>query len=62
MLNLNQQIVGSLRVALPSGQEQRASEITRTALFAARQKMEYHLAHLDELFASLQHRAFNGQL
>ena len=62
MLNLNQSIVGSLEVNVPSMQDQAAFEAFRVAVVASRDLHQAHLAKLDELFASLQHRAFRGEL
>ena len=62
MLNLNQSIVGNLEVPLASVESQLAFAGLRGHLRALREHQASHLAKLDDLFASLQHRAFRGEL
>ncbi|MGZ0211182.1 MAG: hypothetical protein ACKVI4_01750 [Actinomycetales bacterium] len=60
MLNLNQSIVGSLELNVPSMQSQVDFDEFRDALVASREYHQRHLAKLDELFVSVQHRAFRA--
>jgi type I restriction enzyme S subunit len=62
MLNLNQAIVGSLQVMLPSERAQSAFIEAEGEAESLRAAHTAHLALLDELFSSLQHRAFRGEL
>ena len=62
MLNLNQSIVGNLEVPLVSVESQLTFAGLRGHLRALREHQASHLAKLDDLFASLQHRAFRGEL
>jgi len=60
--NLNLSMIRSIAVPTASaGEQTEFSDVVRT-VEAVRAAAEAHLAHLDELFASLQHRAFTGQL
>ncbi len=62
MLNLNQSIVGDLEVTLaPMHAQLRYGEL-KERLSESRDLRLRHLAKLDELFASLQYRAFRGEL
>lgn len=60
--NLNGPAIRSLRMPRPQLEEQRQFVRNLEAIDAMESKAEAHLAALDELFASLQHRAFTGQL
>ena len=52
----------SVKISLPKLADQRRYEVKREVLLRAQKSAAAHLAYLDELFASLQHRAFTGQL
>jgi type I restriction enzyme S subunit len=60
--NLNNGIVESLTVPLPPLDLQRAFAARVTEIDALKAQHRAHLAKLDALFASLQHRAFRGEL
>ena len=62
MDGLNMSIIRSMPVRLPGLAEQRAfvSKLKKADQLMAQHLQ--HLANLDELFASLQHRAFQGEL
>jgi len=62
MANLNKTTVGDLRVAIPPLRVQEQFEETVGAATGLRSSAQAHLHHLDALFASLQHRAFAGEL
>lgn len=54
--------VESFRILLPNIDVQRQCASTIRQYWAERKRMEVDLAKLDSLFASLQHRAFRGEL
>jgi type I restriction enzyme S subunit len=60
--NINQQALGNLNIALPPLDLQRL--FTARVEEIGKMKIAYgaHVAKLDALFASLQHRAFRGEL
>ncbi|WP_423921992.1 restriction endonuclease subunit S [Frigoribacterium sp. 2-23] len=60
--NLNLSMIRSITVPDASAAERLAFARTVNRIETLRRAAEAHLAHLDELFASLQHRAFTGQL
>ncbi|WP_307803415.1 MULTISPECIES: restriction endonuclease subunit S [unclassified Frigoribacterium] len=60
--NLNLSMIRSITVPVASAAEQTDFADVVQEVEALRAAAEAHLAHLDELFASLQHRAFTGQL
>ena len=60
--NLNLSMIRSITVPVVSAAEQTEFADVVREVEALRAAAEAHLAHLDELFASLQHRAFIGQL
>jgi type I restriction enzyme S subunit len=60
--NLNKTIVGGLSVRVPAISEQRAFARSVGDFEALGRTQRAHLAILDALFASLQHRAFIGEL
>jgi type I restriction enzyme S subunit len=60
--NLNLSMIRSITVPVASAAEQAEFADVVHEVEALRAAAEAHLAHLDELFASLQHRAFTGQL
>lgn len=60
--SINQNDVRSLRIALPTLEVQREFAAKVAAIDAQRAVVERALALDDELFASLQHRAFRGEL
>jgi len=62
MLNLNQAIVGATVVGLPPMADQLRYVTRVQAVEELLSSHAAHLAKLDELFASLQHRAFRGEL
>ena len=62
MLNLNQRIVGDLFIALPSLESQKVFANSSHRLRLHREVLLAQITVLDELFASLQHRAFQGEL
>lgn len=51
-----------LPVVLPPLEVQQEFSVRASALSTAASRQQHHLAHLDALFASLQHRAFRGEL
>lgn len=60
--NLNLSMIRGIAVPTASaGEQAEFSDVVRE-VEALRAAAEAHLTHLDELFASLQHRAFTGQL
>jgi len=59
---LNFDDVRSIRIPSLAGGEQRDLVGRLEAIAVSASRAEAHLAHLDELFASLRHRAFTGQL
>ena len=62
MLNLNQKIVGDLYILLPGLDAQDAFANSSYRLRLQREVILEQISVLDELFASLQHRAFRGEL
>jgi len=62
MLNLNQRIIGRVRIGLPSVIHQKAFSDSNELISKQRVSVLLQLALLDELFASLQHRVFRGEL
>jgi type I restriction enzyme S subunit len=60
--NLFQGPIRKLQILLPPMKTQRYVADLKRAARAAMSSCESHLALLDALFASLQHRAFNGEL
>ena len=62
MMNLNQKVVGGLSIILPTLEDQRRFEQTTAAVTVQEQRGRTHLAELDALFASVQDRAFRGEL
>jgi len=62
MLNLNQAIVGGVMISAPDYPKQVRYAETRDDIDRQKLLLETHLAYLDELFDSLQNRAFVGEL
>ncbi|WP_422757601.1 restriction endonuclease subunit S [Paenarthrobacter sp. C1] len=62
MLNLNTKIVGNLDIAVPSLEMQQTFANRVAAVERLKETHRKHLAELDALFASLQNRAFKGEL
>ncbi len=62
MRGLNMGIIRTVPVRLPSMAEQRAWERRADGVASLRQVAVQELALLDELFASLQQRAFRGDV
>ena len=62
MANINAKELAAMKVPLPSADAQRRYVTKVNAAISARDVAQQHLTKLDELFASLQHRAFTGQL
>jgi type I restriction enzyme S subunit len=62
MANLNKTIVGGLPIAVPPMAMQQAFVSQLNATQAIKNLSLNSLAELDTLFASLQHRAFRGEL
>lgn len=62
MANINAQEVQKIPIPIPSAALQANYAQAARAAEAAKQTHCAHLAKLDELFASLQHRAFRGEL
>ena len=62
MLNLNSEIVGSFEFGLPPIELQREFSATLAAQVALKAGLRSHAIALDTLFASLQQRAFRGEL
>ena len=62
MLNLNSDIVGSFELGQPPIELQRKFSETLTANEELKARLRCHATALDELFASLQQRAFRGEL
>jgi type I restriction enzyme S subunit len=60
--NINQQIIKAYPLMLPPVEEQNRFVGAVTQVRKIRQAAESHLAKLDTLFASLQSRAFRGEL
>jgi type I restriction enzyme S subunit len=60
--NLNLGLVGDLDVQVPPLEKQQGFVEQATRLQKLRDHHQAHLNKLDELFASLQHRAFRGEL
>lgn len=60
--NLNMAIVRSFPIPLPPIDLQNDFRSIVEVVEKQRSRMQAHLAELDALFASLQHRAFNGEL
>lgn len=59
---VNQQLLESIRVPVPSTSSQEQIEALEAELGAVRSQLDASSAALDTLFASLQHRAFRGEL
>ncbi|MDR6686219.1 type I restriction enzyme S subunit [Arthrobacter sp. 1088] len=62
MLNLNTKIVGSLEIPVPPLELQQTFAARVAAVERLKETQRKHLIELDTLFASLQHRAFRGEL
>ncbi|WP_247882604.1 restriction endonuclease subunit S [Azospirillum sp. TSA2s] len=62
MPGLNMQIIKETRIPLPPLDLQRAFAARVAEIDKLKALHRAHLAKLDELFASLQHRAFRGEL
>ncbi|WP_420621892.1 restriction endonuclease subunit S [Candidatus Poriferisodalis sp.] len=62
MLNLNSDIVGSFMLGLPPIELQLEFSAMLTAHSELKAELRNHASALDELFASLQQRAFRGEL
>lgn len=62
MAGLNMEIIKAMPVALPPIELQREFTRRAAAVEGAKTKQHASLAELDALFASLQHRAFRGEL
>ena len=62
MLNINQSIVVETALRVPSMRRQLAFAESQHSSRAMVETRLAHVSKLDELFASLQHRAFNGEL
>ena len=62
MPNLNTKIVGNLDIAVPPIELQQAFATRVAAVERLKETHRKHLAELDALFASLQSRAFKGEL
>jgi type I restriction enzyme S subunit len=60
--NINVESLGAIPVPLPPIRLQRVFAERLRAVAAMRQAHKHALAQLDDLFASLQHRAFRGEL
>jgi len=60
--NISQGIVRSLKIPLPPLDLQNRFAAIVETVEEQKARMRSHLAELDALFASLQHRAFNGEL
>jgi len=60
--SVNQQDIAALRLPIPSMEAQRAYLSLNSVIGSLLEQEASHLAKLDELFASLQQRAFSGQL
>ncbi|GAA2912388.1 restriction endonuclease subunit S [Streptomyces thioluteus] len=62
MANINAKEVQSIKIPIPPLAEQKRFASAITQVEAAKEPHRTHLATLDELFTSLQHRAFSGVL
>jgi type I restriction enzyme S subunit len=62
MANINAKEVQSMKILIPPLTEQKRFAAAITQVEAAKEPHRAHLATLDELFTSLQHRAFSGTL
>lgn len=62
MANINAKEVGNMKLPIPSLEAQDDFVDRARSIDHARALAESHLAHLDELFSSLQQRAFTGKL
>ncbi|MEV6806452.1 restriction endonuclease subunit S [Streptomyces sp. NPDC051132] len=62
MANINAKEVQSIKIPIPPLAEQKRFASAITQVEAAKEPHRTHLATLDELFTSLQHRAFSGAL
>jgi len=60
--NINQGIIREYPLIVPKISEQRIFSRAVEAMDALRMRLSAHLAELDTLFASLQSRAFKGEL
>lgn len=59
---VNQKTMGAVTFGLPSMERQQEFQRRMSGIEMVRQRHCAHLAALDEVFASLQHRAFSGSL
>jgi type I restriction enzyme S subunit len=62
MANINAKEVQGMKILIPPLAEQKRFAAAITQVEAAKEPHRAHLATLDELFTSLQHRAFSGTL
>jgi type I restriction enzyme S subunit len=62
MTTIDQKALGSVKIIVPPLAQQRKFEEFIRGSTESRRTQRNHLAHLDTLFASLQHRAFRGEL
>jgi type I restriction enzyme S subunit len=62
MKNISQEKLLSMKLSLPPIDVQRAFATHVVEIDALKAHHRAHLAKLDALFASLQHRAFRGEL
>jgi type I restriction enzyme S subunit len=62
MANINAKEVQGMKIPIPPLAEQKRFAAAITQVEAAKEPHRAHLATLDELFTSLQHRAFSGTL
>ncbi len=60
--SINQKDVGSFLIMLPPLKDQKHFAQTLNAIEIQTKRLREQLDSLDALFASLQHRAFNGEL
>jgi type I restriction enzyme S subunit len=60
--NINTKEMGNLRIPVPPIEHQRKFRAAVAAIEKLRQTHQSHAKELDALFASLQHRAFRGEL
>ena len=62
MPGLNMGIIKSLKLPLPPLGVQREFKMRANSIGAIRRAQAQQMQHIDALFASLQHRAFRGEL
>jgi len=62
MPNLNRTMIEGLRIPFPPLNLQHHFASIVESIERQKARLRAHLAELDTLFASLQHRAFNGEL